>query len=92
MTAPKEHNVAAFVAAFKTLGYEECDSGVLEDGYKKIAIYANNAGPQHAARQLPNGRWTSKLGRDADVQHALDQLEGREYGKVVKFMRKERRR
>jgi hypothetical protein len=81
--------LAAFVAAFEALGYEECDTGALEDGYKKIAIYANSAGPQHAARQL-HGRWTSKLGKDADIQHALDQLEGAEYGRVVKVMRKQR--
>ena len=34
-----ESDVAAFVAAFSTLGYEPCTDGTLEDGFEKIAIY-----------------------------------------------------
>lgn len=31
-------------------GYEECDNGQREDGFKKVAIYVNQEGPLHAAR------------------------------------------
>jgi len=35
-TAPKECTIAAFVAAFQTLGYEECDNGELEEGFSRL--------------------------------------------------------
>jgi hypothetical protein len=49
-------------------------------GEEKICLYAKNGKPTHAARQLSNGRWTSKLGPDEDVEHDLSDLEGRRYG------------
>ena len=82
-----------FVAMFRTRGYEVCADGALEPGFKKIAIYADHAGHvKHAARQLPSGEWTSKLGRFVDVLHTPDQLEGAraaefEYGSVAQYMR-----
>ena len=44
--------------------------------------------PKHACRQLPNGRWASKLGRSEDIEHALHDLTGTAYGKVVLFMKR----
>ena len=44
--------------------------------------------PKHAARQLPSGRWTSKLGFLEDIEHALHDLEGTEYGAVVLVMKR----
>jgi hypothetical protein len=74
----------AFISAFATLGYEPCDSPVLERGYEKIAVYADGVVPKHAARQLPSGAWTSKLGSEEDIEHAaLDLLEGAWYGSVA---------
>lgn len=53
----------SFVLAFEHLGYRVCTSGMLEEGVEKIALYAASDGePTHAARQLANGGWTSKLG------------------------------
>jgi hypothetical protein len=43
----------------------------------------------YVARQLPDGRWTSKLGQLEDVTHATtDALEGSDYGEVVQFMKR----
>lgn len=70
-------------------GYELCDNGKREDGFKKIAIYVNQEGAQHVARQLESGRWTSKLGDLEDIEHdTLEILEGRDYGKATVFLRK----
>jgi hypothetical protein len=87
---PREVTLVAFVEAFRVLGYEECDDGSLEDGYQKIAIFADDAGnPTHAARQLPNGEWTSKLGQLEDIVHAtVDDVNGPTYGTPVEFMRR----
>ena len=87
-----ESDVAAFVAAFSTLGYEPCTDGTLEDGFEKIAIYRSPSGIQHAARQLGTGKWTSKLGSLGsleDIEHVSPaELEGAEYGQVVRYLRR----
>jgi hypothetical protein len=86
---PREVTLAAFVSAYGTLGYEKCENGEPEPGYEKIAIYTKPAGtPAHAARQLPNGRWTSKLGREDDIEHDLRGVECSQYGEARQFMRR----
>ncbi len=82
-------SLSAFVSAFAILGYARCDSPKLEPGYEKVALFSSAAGePTHAARQLPNGRWSSKLGRDVDIEHSLSSLEGEQYGQVVCILRR----
>ena len=78
----------AFRHAFATLGYMDCDHGELEAGYEKIAIFALSGVPKHAARQLPSGRWTSKLGKMEDIEHTLHDVTGTVYGGVVHVMRR----
>jgi hypothetical protein len=75
----------SFVSTFGLLGYEECRSSEFEQGYEKVALYADATGkPTHAARQLPSGAWTSKLGGHVDIEHkATDGVEGDDYGIVV---------
>jgi len=82
--APREHTVAAWTRAFESIGYLPWDNGELELDVDKVALYADASGaPQHVARQLPNGRWTSKVGKMEDIEHELDGLEGESYGRVV---------
>ncbi len=58
-----EETLIAFVSVFQLLGYEPCDTDVLEEGFLNVAIFSKTNGTQtHAARQLPSGRWISKLG------------------------------
>jgi hypothetical protein len=66
-----EATLLGFVSAFRTRGYEVCKDGSLEQGFEKVAIYMrpNDPEPTHAARQLSNGKWTSKLGDFADITH-----------------------
>jgi len=86
--ARREETVAAFIEAFQTLGFVTCADGALEQGFEKIALYALAGAPKHAARQLPNGHWTSKLGELEDVEHALDGLIGVWYGSVVQVLKR----
>src|SRR5262249_2669542 len=73
----REETISAFEAAFATLGFQVCDSGEPEAGSEKVAVFADPQGvPTHAARQLPGGRWTSKLGEADDIDHELTDLEG----------------
>jgi dephospho-CoA kinase len=86
---PQETTVAAFQAAFATLGYAQCGTEDLEQGFTKVALFADSRGAvQHAARQLPSGRWTSKIGELQDIEHALRDLEGDEYGLAVLVMKR----
>lgn len=85
-----KETVENFIKAFETEDFELCDDGEFENGFEKVAIYVNNFNvPKHAARLLPNGAWTSKLGDDEDIQHeTLGVLEGREYGAAKIFLRR----
>jgi hypothetical protein len=85
---PREETLEAFREAFATLGYVNCNDDRWEAGYEKVALFALLAVPKHAARQLPNGRWTSKLGPMEDIEHALHDLTGMVYGSVVLVMRR----
>lgn len=87
--APRKHTLAAFIAAYATRGYKQCDDGALEDGYEKIAIYANKRGPQHAAKQLATGIWSSKLGDGWDIEHqTLEGINNPDYGEAVVFIKR----
>jgi hypothetical protein len=82
----KPDTVQEWAEAYIQMGYSECDSAAHERGVKKVAIYADAEGPLHVARQLPGGHWSSKLGPREDIEHELDGLVGREYGRVVMVM------
>lgn len=84
----RERTLPAVAAAFGTLGYTSCTDGARELGFEKVAVYAMNDRPTHAARQLLDGRWTSKLGALEDIQHELGGLVGQEYGDVALFLRR----
>ena len=87
--APREETVQAFIIAFQICGYELYSNGELEHGFEKIAIYVTADGkPQHIAKQLDDGMWSSKLGCLEDIKHELDGLEGKFYGTVQQFMRR----
>ena len=56
---------------------------------EKVALYADDQGNwTHAALQLPDGWWTSKLGPDEDILHRTPQaLLGNVSGHVREIMK-----
>jgi hypothetical protein len=82
--------------------YEPCGLDAnLEAGYEKVAIYVDDRDNEvsHVARQLMNGKWTSKLGPDEDIDHdTLEALEAdtlnfpnafpNAYGKIALVMKR----
>ena len=72
-----EETLDCFIKAYGGQGYKLCIGHEFEAGVEKVAIYCDADGvPTHAARQLPSGRWTSKLGEWEDIEHnTLDALE-----------------
>lgn len=93
----RDDSVDALQDALATVGFTPCDDGQLESDFVKLAIFADDVGYTHVARQLPSGRWTSKLGSDCDIEHDLEDLTRRRspfpqyrYGEIVVFMRRPR--
>ena len=96
-TDTAEETLEAFVQAYRTEGYAVYEEQIREwePGFEKVAIYVDDAGePTHAAKQLPDGSWTSKLGEWEDIQHrTLEAMEdkgglGLGYGVVALIMKR----
>jgi hypothetical protein len=89
----RNYGVAAFSSAFGTLGYRPCADGVLIPDCEKIVLYASALGlVTHAVRQIPDGRWISKLGDEEDIIHqSPDFLISACYGRPVLFMSRPQR-
>ena len=90
-----DERVETFVTAFATLGYQPCADGSLEIGFEKVAIYVKSGTVVHMARQLEDGRWTSKWGgMGIDFAHRIEALEDSakhgpsSYGKVAQYLRR----
>lgn len=87
--ASKERSLGAFRRMYELLGFQYCPSRGYEEGFEKVAVFVDVEGkPTHAARQLRNGRWTSKLGGAEDIEHELHDLEGDQYGRVGLVMKR----
>ena len=66
-----------------------CEEDDYEVGFEKVALFADGSGePTHAARQVSETGWTSKVGRLHDIRHPLRALEGEAYGRVVRIMKR----
>ncbi len=61
----------------------------MEAGFEKIAIYTTSDGEStHAARQLSNRKWTSKLRLWEDIERELKGLTGEMYGSVQQILKR----
>ena len=87
-SVPHLETLESFIAFFKTAGYDVCDSDQPEPGFQKIAFFVKDGLPTHAARQLSDGTWTSKLGVLEDVRHSLFSVSGGLYGEVAVVLRR----
>lgn len=85
----RNETIEAFVQAYGLQGYSVRTDETLVPGKQKIAIYADSNGkPTHAARQLADGWWASKLGQSIDIEHEFRALDGPLYGTVVVVLSK----
>lgn len=94
---PRRDTVENVAAAFALAGFERCDDPSLEPGVEKISLFADAGRFTHVARQLASGRWTSKIGRNCDIEHDLNALTSRRssfpsyrYGEIVAHMQRPR--
>ena len=88
--APKERTIAAYVLAFRRCGYKPVKNNNPDHdpALEKVALYAIGNTPTHAARQLPDGRWTQKMGPALDLTATLTAVEGPKYVRVVRVLAK----
>ena len=85
-----DYGIGVLEQMFASLGYLECQVDDYEIGFEKVALYGSVLFYTHASRQLPNGKWTSKLGRSEDIEHDTpDVVAGGIYGEVVQLMRRQ---
>ncbi len=89
-----------FIELYSKLGYIETSNNIGNEHpkFRKIAVFikidplnldilTNTC--THAARQLKNGLWTSKLGRFHDIVHSNPyDLEGKAYGNIAIILKK----
>jgi hypothetical protein len=85
-----DYGIGVLELAFRALGYEDCGSDEsLESGFEKIALYGGAIFYTHAAKQTVHGKWSSKLGKEQDIEHdAPDDVAGGLYGEVVQIMKR----
>ncbi|PYV26431.1 MAG: hypothetical protein DMG27_06925 [Acidobacteria bacterium] len=90
--APRNDSLESWTKVFEIHGYQICENAQLESDSEKIATYVTADGvPQHVARQRRSGKWISKLGKGADIEHdTLSALSGELYGTPVRFMKRSR--
>jgi hypothetical protein len=89
-TLTDDTTLEVYEEAFASLGYVRCDNTDLEPGFEKIILYVDaHRSPTHAARQLSDGTWTSKLGKIEDICHlAPEGVCGKSYGEMEVIMRR----
>ena len=84
-----DDTVAGWIRIFELSGYETSEGFDLEDGFERVAIFADRNGPTHVARQMDNGEWTSKLRKGNDTEHrTAHALEGDIYGTIIQVIRR----
>jgi hypothetical protein len=86
----REENIESFIQLFALHGYEVCEHVRKEKGFSKIVLFTKEGIPTHAARQLPDGLWTSKLGILEDVKHSLTTISNGLYGSINLVFKKKK--
>ncbi len=87
---PNDYGIGVLAQLFLFLKYADCalDASV-EPEFEKVALYSDGSFYTHACRQLPTGKWTSKLGREEDIEHETpDDVGGGVYGSVIQILKR----
>jgi hypothetical protein len=87
---PRKWDEPTLRTVFENHNFRVAQDYELEPGYEKVVFYIDETGiPRHFARQLPSGRWTSKIGDLNDIEHdTLDLIIVPQYGKPGLVMKR----
>ncbi len=73
----RKPTIENFIVFYQMCGFCKADNFLLETGWEKIAIFEDMGEVAHAARQLEDGSWVSRIGDLVDVIHYdLDAVSG----------------
>lgn len=75
-TESRSMGLAEALEAFEAVGFRRVDAARAVAGWQTITLYAADGQITHAARLLPSGLWTSKLGDDIDLEHETPEALG----------------
>jgi hypothetical protein len=84
----RSYHLRSFLKMLSINGYIKCDDPTHEAGFEKLAIYTDGNQFKHIARQLADGKWTSKLGQADDISHSLNGLIGQGYGRPTIYLKR----
>ena len=86
---PSADTLEGWIKLFEIHGYEQTDKADLEPEYERVAIYVTDDGPEHVARQVASGAWSSKMGKGIDIEHpTLEAVESEIVGEVRVIMKR----
>lgn len=93
-SVPRTPVVSSYIKLYEYYGYKECNNGLYEELYEKIAFYALNSIPKHGCKQRGN-MWLSKIGElPVILEHKIEWLINNDisntfaYGDVVFYMKR----
>lgn len=87
--ATRSERLESLIEVFAGLGFEQCHDSQVEEGYQKVTLYEERGAWTHAALQMPNGHWRSKMGEGPVIEHPNpESLSAGPYGDATTFMRK----
>lgn len=89
----REDKLDSFFKFYSDYGYKLCKNGRKEKGFQKIALYTKEIDGEltatHVARQLPNGKWTSKIAGYEDIEHrTVHNLAGCHLGETIYYLKR----
>lgn len=88
---PRNDSIDTFVDFYQLCGYTKCASAILEHGFEKVILYHVAGRVAHAALQLVDGTWTSKIGDLADIMHVTPEVvESNQNGRPAIVLRRKR--
>ena len=89
VSATRSDRIESLKEVFGRLGFEQCQDGRIENGFQKVSLYERQGAWTHAALQMPDGSWRSKMGRGPVIEHlSPESLSGGEYGEATVYMRR----
>lgn len=84
----KTEDIKSFIELFEKIGYIICEDGSYEENYEKVGLYELNNKPTHAARQINQNWWITKLGPMHDIIHTEEALKDGEYGNITVYLKR----
>jgi hypothetical protein len=93
----KDDTIAVYVQLYERYGFEVCPDGTFEAGHEKIALYGfDEEMPdgtveifEHAAIQVGEGQWKSKMGADDDIEHSRPEVVAKYNWRVMRYMKRQ---